>query len=585
MLASTPVPNIKDAEFKNAQASFQNGDWENGLNLMDVLVERYPEIPELRDFQQEMLLRSRIDKYEREDRRRYIKKRLLYWGSRVGAIVIILGLFAWGLNTYSSWLQDQWDNVRQSVMQEVQTLDTTVKFRNAQNFLGAGRPEDALALLNEIEEQDPDFPGLAELQAEASKNAEIEQKYNAAYALYESGDAAAAITAFQEIQDQQADYKDVPILINKIEGEIILNDLITQAEDAFASQDWDNAIIRYDSLRKEAPNYEPELVEDQLIASYINAATMVLGEEEPTSEALILADQYFRDALELRPLDPEILSAQDQALKTFKEKLFVSYLDKARETLFDNEDSLDSIRVANSYFDLALDLKPGNPDVVLERQLTTSYLTAQQSFLEENWDKVIDNLEIIFQRDKDYANGTSRQTLYEAYMKRGRKLMTNGEYEFAIDDYQRAAEIADENSETQIQVYWSLIEMANVHGILGEYQKADSIYSHAVEWIGLREILQTDHPDLVVLLDEADRYAGIEWFRTSYRLYNRVLPAEDLIYSAEIYDIAEGDYLTKIARKYKTTVQAILRANDLTNAGEIKTGQRILVPILSRGEN
>jgi tetratricopeptide (TPR) repeat protein len=542
-------------------------------------------MPELREFQQEMLLRSRMDEYEREERRRYLGKRLLYWGSRVGAIVIILGLLAWGLNTYSSWLQSQWNNVRQSVLQEVQTLDTSVKFRNAQNFLGAGRPEDALALLGEIEEQDSDFPGLAEMQAEASKNAEVEQKYNNANALLESGDAVAAIAAFRELQDQQPDYKDVPLLIKEIEGELILNDLVTQAEDAFANQDWDNAILEYDSLRTEAPNYEPELVEERLIDSYINAATMVLNDDEPTSEALILADQYFRDALELRPLDQKILSARDQALETFKEKLFVSYLEKARETLFDNEDSLDSLRVANSYFDLALNLKPGDPDVVLERQLTTSYLTAQQSFLDEDWDTVIDNLEIIFQRDKDYANGTSRQTLYEAYMKRGRRLMTNGEYESAIEDYQRAAEIADESSETKIQVYWSLIEMADVYGILGEYQKADSIYSHAVEWIGLREILQTDHPDLVVLLDEADRYAGIEWFRTSYRLYNRVLPAEDLIYSAEFYDVAEGDYLTKIARKYKTTVQAILTANDFTDPGEIKTGQRILVPILSRGED
>jgi tetratricopeptide (TPR) repeat protein len=549
------------------------------------LVERYPEIPELRNFQLEMLLRSRIDEYEREDKRRYIKKRLLYWGSRVGAVVIILGLMAWGLNTYSSWLQDQWDNVRQSVMQEVQTLDTTVKFRNAQNFLGAGRPADALALLNEIEEQDPDFPGLAELQAEASKNAEIEQRYNAAHALLESGDAVAAIAAFREIQIQQPDYKDVPILINEIEGEIILNELITQAEDAFSSQDWDNAILQYESLRTEAPNYEPELVEDRLIDSYINAATMVLGDDEPTSEALILADQYFRDALGLRPLDPEILSARDQALETFKEKLFVSYLEKASETLYDNEDSLESLRVANSYYDLALELRPGDPDVARERLLTNSYLSAQQSFLNEDWDTVIDNLETVFEREKDYANGTSRQTLYEAYMKRGRKLMTNGEYESAIEDYQRAAEIADESSETKIQVYWSLIEMADVYGILGEYQKADSIYSHAVEWVGLREILQTDHPDLVVLLDEADRYAGIEWFRTAYRLYNRVLPAEDLIYSSEFYDIAEGDYLTKIARKYKTTVQAILTANELTNPGEIKTGQRILVPILSKGGN
>ena len=49
MLASTPVPNMKDTDFINAQASFQNGDWENGLSLLDALVERYPEIPELRE--------------------------------------------------------------------------------------------------------------------------------------------------------------------------------------------------------------------------------------------------------------------------------------------------------------------------------------------------------------------------------------------------------------------------------------------------------------------------------------------------------------------------------------------------------
>ena len=184
MLSSTAISNINDTEFKNAQASFQNGDWENGLSLLNSLVERYPEMPELREFQQEMLLRSRMDEYEREERRRYLGKRLLYWGSRVGAIVIILGLLAWGLNTYSSWLQSQWNNVRQSVLQEVQTLDTSVKFRNAQNFLGAGRPEDALALLGEIEEQDSDFPGLAEMQAEASKNAEVEQKYNTRFSDY-----------------------------------------------------------------------------------------------------------------------------------------------------------------------------------------------------------------------------------------------------------------------------------------------------------------------------------------------------------------------------------------------------------------
>ncbi len=211
-------------------------------------------------------------------------------------------------------------------------------------------------------------------------------------------------------------------------------------------------------------------------------------------------------------------------------------------------------------------------------------LIAQQGFLDGDWDLVIEELETIYEQDKDYARGTSRQTMYDAYMKRGRRSITNGEYEAAIEDFQRAAEIADESPETIIHVYWSLIEMAEVYGILGEYEKAVSLYNHAIEWIGFRDILQRSTPEQVYLLDEAERYAGIEWFRTSYRLYNRFLPAEELIYSAVFHEVQEGDYLTQIASRYRTTVEAILKANDISDPGDIDAGQRIRIPIL-RGDN
>ncbi|HBY09156.1 MAG TPA: hypothetical protein DEH22_15765 [Chloroflexi bacterium] len=219
----------------------------------------------------------------------------------------------------------------------------------------------------------------------------------------------------------------------------------------------------------------------------------------------------------------------------------------------------------------------------MERQLTRAYLTAQQNFIDGDWDAVIDNLELVYENDKEYANGTATQTLYDAYMRRGRKSIANGVYESAIEDFQRASEIAGDSPEAKLQVYWALIEMADVYGILGEYEKADNLYHHAVEWVGFREIVQDTHPELVVLLDEAERYAGIEWFRTAYRLYKRVLPAEDLIYSAVYHDVQEGDYLTQLASQYRTTVEAILSANELADPGDIHTGQRILIPVL-RGE-
>jgi tetratricopeptide (TPR) repeat protein len=507
----------------------------------------------------------------------------LRWGVIFSAVGLVLAGLIWGVNSYSEWLQGQWNDVRANLVEEIQTLDMTVKFNDAQNYLSAGRPQEALTLLIEIEEQNPDFPGLFELKTEAAQSQEYEEQYQQAIALQESGDFSAALTIFEKLKDEQSNYKDVSLRIEEIEHTLILTDLFSQAESTYEQEEWIDAIMLYENMLELSPKYEPELIEERLISSYINAANLALQTETQTSETLMLADGYFREALKLRPMDAEILTAQDLALSAFKERLFNSYLEKARATLEENEDSLEALSIANKYYDLALEIHPDDSDVKLERQMTAAYLRAQQNFVDGNYDAVIEDLDFVYENDTDYADGTSRQTLYDTYMKRGGRLIASGEYEAAISDFQRASEIADDTSKAKIHVYWALVEMGDVYGILGEYQKAVSLYNHAVEWIGLRDILGEDNAQLIVLLDEADRYAGLEWYRTSYRLFNRVLPAEELIYSAIFHDIQDGDYLTQLASQYDTTVDAILSANDIANPGSIRTGQRILIPVL-RGE-
>lgn len=584
MTASTTTPHISDPVFFEAQNRFQKGEWESGLEKLDILIERYPSKIELRDYRNEMVLRARVDEYEHEEKKADTKKNIFRWGGGITIFIFVVALLAWGISSYSSWIQDQWSAVRQSLDSEVQSLDLTIKFNDAQNYLSAGRSQDALTLIEVIEAQNPDYPGLKEIKTDVSRIIYLEEQYQNALEFEENGNLEAALAAYKNIQSEKSGYYDVPLRIQEIESTLILNELHSQAESAYEQEDWENAAFLFESLRDEAPKYQPEIIEEKLIASYINAAKVILEGEGQSSEDLILADSYFRNALGLRPMDAEILAVQDQAFSIFKEKLFRSYLEKARETLVDNDDSLGALAVANGYYELALDLFPNDPEVVLERKLTNAYLIAQQSFIEGNWDYVIENLESVYEQDKEFAGGTSRQTLYDAYMKRGRRSITNGEYEAAIEDFQRAAEIADESPEAVIHVYWSLIEMAEVYGILGEYEKAVSLYNHAVEWIGLRDILQQSSPQQVYLLDEAERYAGIEWFRTSYRLYNRFLPAEELIYASAFHDVQEGDYLTQIASLYRTTVEAILKANKFSDPGDIRTGKRILIPIL-RGDN
>jgi len=424
---------------------------------------------------------------------------------------------------------------------------------------------------------------LNQLKNEAAQTLQLEEQYQQAVTLEGDDDLSAALTVFEQIKEEQSNYKDVSLRIEEIEQKLILNDLLDQAQTAFEQEDWDESILLFQNVRELAPKYESDLIEDRLITSYLNAANQTLATDTQSSDILMLADSYFREALELRPMDAEILAAQDHALSVFEERLFTSYLEKARATIGDNEDSLEALSVANKFYDLALEIHPDDPDVKLERQITTAYLLAQQNFVAEEYDAVIENLEFVYEKEKEFAGGTSRQTLYDAYMRRGGRYIASGEYEAAINDFQRASEIADDSPKAKIHVYWALLEMADVYGILGEYQKAVSLYNHAVEWIGLRDILAESDPQLVVLLDEADRYAGIEWYRTSYRLYNRVLPADDLIYSSIFHDVQDGEYLTQLASQYDTTVEAILAANDISDVGSIRIGQRILIPVL-RGE-
>ena len=48
--------------------------------------------------------------------------------------------------------------------------------------------------------------------------------------------------------------------------------------------------------------------------------------------------------------------------------------------------------------------------------------------------------------------------------------------------------------------------------------------------------------------------------------------------SSVYYTVKRGDNLTKIAKMYSVTVQAIARANNITNVNLIRVGQRLLIP-------
>jgi tetratricopeptide (TPR) repeat protein len=196
-------------------------------------------------------------------------------------------------------------------------------------------------------------------------------------------------------------------------------------------------------------------------------------------------------------------------------------------------------------------------------------------------EEAIANLEYIYSVDPGYADGTALQTLYESYMERGNDYSASGLLEAALNDYQRASEIASEIDDPILKLYFVKVKIAETVGILNNYSVAVNNYNEAVELINLGPLLEVQDADRAFLLREAERYAGIEWYRTSYRLYRRVLPATDLILNTdEIITVGEGDYLANLARAYGTTVREILKANELSTADNIQVGQKLVIPTL-----
>jgi tetratricopeptide (TPR) repeat protein len=394
-----------------------------------------------------------------------------------------------------------------------------------------------------------------------------------------------ALDAFEAIVEQQPEYLDVSIRIQEIQGQFYLLDLLDQAESAYESEDWELASSHYETMRAIAPDYRTELVEQRLIRSYMNLSSSILGAESATPEALVIADTYFRKVMVLRPRDEALLAEQNRIKNQFKDRLFQYYVQAARDAVVGQEDSLAALESAKSFLNKALLLKPDNSNVSREVNLANAYTNALIDFDRGLIQEAISNLEYIYSQDSLYAGGTALQSMYESYMERGHDYTATGQLEAALADYQRAAEIASETEDPDLKLYFAKIKIAESFGILNNYSVAVNNYNEAVELINLQPLLDAADLDRAFLLREAERYAGIEWYRTAYRLYRRVLPATDLILNTEeIITVGEGDYLANLAKSYGTTIREILKANELSSADNIQLGQKLVIPTLKESD-
>jgi tetratricopeptide (TPR) repeat protein len=581
MSSTETVSYIESTSFKEAMGYFWVGKWNEGFNKLAEVERKFPMESELRYVRQMMEVRSRISEYEdAENKRRKIQK-LTRNAMRIIIAVVVLIVVIGGISTYSGWIQSQIASAQAEVSQNLQQAQLTIEFRNAQQLIIAGKSDEALAAYEKIKDADPNFPGLTEAIDQAQALKDIEIQYTQAMNLLQLGDSAQALDILKSISQKMPNYRDVSLQIKNLQTQSEMSSVLQQADQAFSEGRYENAISGYESLRLMDPSFQRSHVEDYLFQSYIQAANNLILSPVQSLDTLHKIDDYFSNALALRPLNREALAARTQIRSIIEDSMIGEYVKQAQTALASAPDALEAQQAAEQYLSKALAIRPNDPNILTQFQLAQAYIQAVNFFAGSKWDSVIEQLEFVVGQQAGYANGTALQTLFDAYIARGSNYVASGEYLSALTDYQRAAVLATELPDAEPLTFEAQSMIAEAQGLLNNFQEAVQIYQDALSSIGLRERIYTLQDSLTETLTYAENTANKGDYQTAFYAYRKLMRDRVVAYNqTTVVTVKSGDYLSMLAHRYNTTVAAILEANQMNNQPRLTPNTQLIIPTL-----
>ena len=567
--------------FKEAMGYFWVGKWSEGFAKLAEVESKFPMEAGLRSLRQMMEVRSRINDYEAEEIKKRKIKSLVGYGVRILIVLLVIVVAVGAVSTYSGWIQGQIAKAQSQLSQNYQQAELTIEFRNAQQLIVAGKSDEALAAYEKIKAINPDFPGLTDAITQAQALKDVEVQYTQAMNLLQLGDSAQALDILKSIGAKMPNYRDVSLQIKNLQTQTEMSSVLQQADQAFSEGRFEDAISGYESLRLMDPNFDKSHVEDNLFQSYVQAAQMLLLSPVNSLDTLKKIDGYFSNALALKPLDREALAARTKVRLVIEDSMIGEYVSQAQAALATAPDSLEAQQAAEQYLSMALSVRPNDPTVLTQFQMAQAYIQAVSYFSSSKWDAVIEQLEFVVGQQAGYANGTAIQTLYDAYIARGSDYVASGQYALALEDFQRSAVLAQQLSDSAPLAFEAQTMIAEAQGLLNHYQDAVRIYQDAISSIGLRERILALQNSLTQTLVSAESAASRGDYQSAFYAYRNVIRNRVRAYDqTTVITIKSGDYLTLLARRYNTTVAAILAANQMNNQPRLTPNTQIIIPTL-----
>ena len=572
---------IESPLFKEAMGYFWVGKWSEGFSRLAEIEKRFPMESDLRTLRQMMEVRSRISEYEVEEIKHRRFRNITKTALRIFVLVVIIVAVLAGITTYSGWIQGQIAKAQTEFSTNLEQAQLSLEFRNAQQLIIAGRSDEALVAYEKIKAVNPDFPGLKDAIDQAQSLKDIEIQYIQALNLLNIGDSAQALDLLKGISEKMPNYRDVSIQIKNLQTQAEMNSVLQQADQAFINGKYEDAIARYESLRLMNPTFESSHVEENLFQSYIEAADLLKQSPVKSLENLQKIDQYFSNALALRPLDRDALAARTQIRSVIEDSMIVDYVNRAQTALASSPDSLEAQQTAEQNLSQALAIRPNDPEILTQFQMAQAYVQAVGNFANSKWDSVIAQLEFVISQQAGYANGTALQTLFDAYIARGSTFVVSGEYLSALDDFQRSAVLATQLPDSESLTFEAQTMIAEAQGLLNNFQEAVQIYQDALSSIGLRDHIFTLQNALTQTLAYAENTSKSGDYQTSFYAYRKLMLDRVGAYNqSTVVTVKNGDYLSMLAHRYNTTVAAIMAANKMNNQPRLTPNTQLVIPTL-----
>lgn len=566
----------QDPEFIQLLEHFQNAEFDQCQSMLRKLEQSYPNHPELLRFREDLDLRSSAktlkEKIEDEEKRTVRKKRKNLVIFAVVGVLIVVSAF---LITYFVLLGRYRDSQAAAVAPQLISMN-----EQAEQYLEVGKPQLATEIIDQISALDPNYENLSSLSTRTAELLVLEEKYLTALDLAAEGEDAEAVILFKEIEAEKPGMWDVSQQLAMINTEQQVKDLLTDGHEAFQIENWAQVINAYEKALEVNPQLDDPLIKEQLLLGYFNRIIQLLQYEDTSFDVVETADQYYLKALTLVPGDEE-LSGEALSLQEMCSGLLVSKLTEAANTILGgNTQTASSIETAASYMNRAANLEPGDAALQLNLENTTNYQLAFQSCIDAEWSSAITSLEQILGSDPNFANGNADRLLYEAYFSLGKQYFSQGLFQDAINNFEKAEFMAWEDPDNQLKLFQAQVILGDIFGEMNYFENAVLYYEYALRVIHFPQRLE-GQTDINESYSEALSLVANGSYEDAFNHFQEVIEGIDFIYTVSEVEISDGACLAVFADANQSTLDAILIENDLPNTTILSDGRTLKVPKLN----